>query len=55
MREVSKMEAKMEQIYQQIADTLVNVVPEEWKQILLYAEYREGYKKFFSIITWKLE
>ncbi|ALA53236.1 MULTISPECIES: immunity protein YezG family protein [Shouchella] len=41
------MEAKMEQIYQQIADTLVNIVPEEWKQILLYAEYREGYKKIF--------
>lgn len=38
---------KMEQTYQQIADTLVNIVPEEWKKIFLYAEYREGYKKIF--------
>lgn len=38
---------KMEQIYQQIADALVNMVPEDWKKIFLYAEYREGYKKVF--------
>lgn len=38
---------KMEQTYQQIVDTLVNIVPEEWKKIFLYAEYREGYKKVF--------
>lgn len=38
---------KMEQTYQQIANTLVNIVPEEWEKILLYAEYREGYKKVF--------
>lgn len=38
---------KMEQLYQQIANTLVNIVPEEWKKIFLYAEYREGYKKVF--------
>lgn len=37
----------MEQTYQQIAETLVNIVPEEWKKIFLYAEYREGYKKVF--------
>ncbi|WP_208590071.1 immunity protein YezG family protein [Gracilibacillus suaedae] len=38
---------KMEQTYQQIANTLVNIVPEEWERILLYAEYREGYRKIF--------
>lgn len=37
----------MEQIYQQIANTLVNIIPEEWKEIYLYAEFREGYKKVF--------
>lgn len=50
------METKiMEQTYQQIANTLINIIPEDWKQIFLYAEFREGYKKFFSIITLKLE
>ncbi len=38
---------KMEQTYQQIANTLVNIVPEAWNKIFLYAEYREGYKKVF--------
>jgi len=38
---------KMEQLYQEIANILVNIVPEEWKKILLYAEYREGYKKVY--------
>lgn len=37
----------MEQLYQEIANILVNIVPEEWKKILLYAEYREGYKKVY--------
>jgi uncharacterized protein (TIGR01741 family) len=48
MKEVSEMETKMmEQIYQQIATTLVNIVPEEWEKIFLYAEFREGYRKMF--------
>jgi uncharacterized protein (TIGR01741 family) len=38
---------KMEYIYQQIANTLVNMIPEAWEKILLYAEFREGYKKIF--------
>ncbi|MGZ0086032.1 immunity protein YezG family protein [Caldibacillus thermoamylovorans] len=38
---------KMEYIYQQIADILVNMIPEAWRKILLYAEFREGYKKIF--------
>lgn len=38
---------KMEQTYQQVANTLVNIVPEEWTKIFLYAEYREGYRKVF--------
>ncbi|USK82588.1 DUF600 family protein [Peribacillus frigoritolerans] len=42
------METKiMEQTYQQIANTLINIIPEDWKQIFLYAEFREGYKKVF--------
>ncbi|MDQ0221349.1 DUF600 family protein [Peribacillus cavernae] len=42
------METKdMEQIYQQIADILVNIIPEEWKKVYLYAEIRECYKKVF--------
>ncbi|MEK4534215.1 immunity protein YezG family protein [Peribacillus sp. FSL K6-1552] len=42
------METKiMEQTYQQIANTLVNIIPVDWKQIFLYAEFREGYKKVF--------
>jgi uncharacterized protein (TIGR01741 family) len=42
------METKvMDQLYQQIANTLVNMVPEEWERIYLYAEFREGYKKVF--------
>ncbi|MBT2680531.1 DUF600 family protein [Bacillus sp. ISL-35] len=38
---------KMEQIYQQIANTLVNLIQEDWVKIFLYAEYREGYRKVF--------
>lgn len=38
---------KMEQTYQQIANTLVNIVPEAWNKIFLYAEYRDEYKKVF--------
>lgn len=37
----------MEQTYQQIGNILVNIIPEKWKEILLYAEFREGYKKVF--------
>lgn len=38
---------KMEQTYQQIANTMVNIVPEEWQELYLYAEFREGYRKVF--------
>ncbi|MBH0156672.1 DUF600 family protein [Fictibacillus sp. 5RED26] len=42
------MESKiMEQTYQQIANTLLNIIQEDWKQVLLYAEIREGYKKVY--------
>ncbi len=37
----------MELMYQQIANTLVDMISEEWDKIYLYAEYREGYKKVF--------
>lgn len=38
---------KMEQTDQQVANTVVKIVPEAWEKVLLYAEYREGYKKVF--------
>ncbi|MRX72839.1 DUF600 family protein [Bacillus lacus] len=42
------METKVTQkLYQKIVNTLVNIVPEEWEKIYLYAEFREGYKKVF--------
>lgn len=37
----------MEQLYQNIANTLVGMIPEGWSKIYLYAELREGYKKVF--------
>lgn len=37
----------MEQIYQQIGESLVEMIPEVWEKVLVYAEYREGYKKVF--------
>ncbi|PAD34260.1 immunity protein YezG family protein, partial [Terribacillus saccharophilus] len=33
--------------YKCIVNTLVDMIPEEWAKIYLYAEYREGYKKVF--------
>lgn len=45
----------MEQIYQQVANTLVNIIPERWKKLYLYAEIREGYKKIISIIILRME
>lgn len=42
------METKiMEQIHQQVADILVNMIPEEWHKIFVYAEVREDYQKIF--------
>ncbi|MEC2159693.1 immunity protein YezG family protein [Virgibacillus halodenitrificans] len=42
------METKItEQIYHQIAVTLVKILPEEWDRVILYAEYRGDYKKVF--------
>jgi uncharacterized protein (TIGR01741 family) len=33
---------KMEELYQQIGETLVEIIPEEWSKILLYAQVNEG-------------
>ncbi|MFD1781580.1 immunity protein YezG family protein [Fredinandcohnia salidurans] len=45
---------KMEQLYQEIANILAKIVPQEWKKILLYAEYREGNKNvFFYLVNQK--
>ncbi|WP_397443814.1 immunity protein YezG family protein [Peribacillus aracenensis] len=51
------MESKiMEQTYQQIANTLINIIPEDWKQIFFFTlNLEKVIKKFFSIITLKLE
>ncbi|MDY0406306.1 DUF600 family protein [Virgibacillus sp. 179-BFC.A HS] len=35
----------MEQIYQQIANILIDIIPEDWEKVYVYAEVREGYKK----------
>lgn len=37
----------MEHLYQSIANIVIDMIPEEWEKILLYAEIREGYKKCF--------
>lgn len=37
----------MENIYQNIANVLNDMLPEEWSRILLYAEIREGYAHIF--------
>ncbi|AVD57415.1 antitoxin YezG family protein [Heyndrickxia coagulans] len=37
----------MENIYQQIADCLTDMIPEKWKKILLYAEVRDSYRKVY--------
>ncbi|WP_199624428.1 immunity protein YezG family protein [Paenibacillus alkalitolerans] len=42
------METKqMEALYQKIANVLNNMIPEDWKKILLYAEFREGFSQVF--------
>ena len=37
----------MEKTYQEIVNVLVEIIPEDWSEIYLYAEYGEGYKKVF--------
>lgn len=37
----------MEVIYQKVANILVEMIPEEWEEILLYAEVREGFSQVF--------
>ncbi|MCA0972228.1 antitoxin YezG family protein [Halobacillus litoralis] len=42
------METKqMEVTYQKVANILVEMIPEEWEKILLYAEVREGFSQVF--------
>ena len=41
------MEKEMNRLYREIAETVNEMIPEEWKEIFLYAEFREGYKKVF--------
>ncbi|NCG68477.1 DUF600 family protein [Bacillus coagulans] len=38
---------QMELIYQQLANVLNEMIPEEWKKILMYSEIREGYAQMF--------
>lgn len=37
----------MEATYQKVANILVEMIPEEWEKILLYAEVREGFSQVF--------
>ena len=37
----------MEAIYQKVTNILVEMVPEEWEKILLYAEVREGFSQVY--------
>ena len=41
------MEKEMNRLYREIAETVNEMIPEEGKEIFLYAEFREGYKKVF--------
>jgi uncharacterized protein (TIGR01741 family) len=45
---MNKMETqKMDRIYEEIANKLVTIIPEEWKKIYLYVEIGHGYKIMF--------
>lgn len=35
--------SQMEELYQQIADAIIGMIPEEWGWIKLYTEYWDGY------------
>ncbi|MCM3618461.1 antitoxin YezG family protein [Sutcliffiella horikoshii] len=37
----------MEVMYQRVANILVEMIPEEWEKVLLYAEVREGFSQVF--------
>ena len=42
------METKqMEVLYQKIANILIDMIPEDWEKILLYAEVREGFSQVY--------
>jgi uncharacterized protein (TIGR01741 family) len=38
---------KMQQIYQEVAHLLVQMIPENWSKVFVYAEIREGFKTVF--------
>lgn len=38
---------EMEQIYQEVADLLMEMIPEKWREIFLYAEMSEGMQTIF--------
>ncbi|WP_110953606.1 immunity protein YezG family protein [Anaerosinus massiliensis] len=38
---------RMEQLYREIANNINHIIPEEWKNLYLYAEIREGYASVF--------
>lgn len=42
------METKLlDYTYKKFADILIQMIPEDWKEILLYAEYREGFSQVY--------
>lgn len=38
---------KMEDIYLKIANTLLNIITEEWDRVLVYSEIRTGYERMY--------
>lgn len=38
---------KMEHFYQKAANILIDMIPEDWDKVLLYAEIREGYSQIY--------
>jgi uncharacterized protein (TIGR01741 family) len=37
----------MEQLYSEIASALVDIIPEDWENIVLYAEFGDKYRQVF--------
>lgn len=37
----------MENLFTKIATALINIIPEDWDKLYLYAEMRDGYEKVF--------
>lgn len=48
MREAGQVETnKVEQLHHNIAQVLVNMIPEDWEKVFLYSEVREGFSQVY--------